>query len=222
MIIVLVIPYIWALTSNQFWRKEDTYREQPAVEFNHKVLVQLDVVDSSLDYPNTALLWSTEPAINALASDRFRPALVLANAQDDNSDVKAELFNVTVDFPLSVTESVVGIKALAFFNYQLSDRVSGRVALVFCFSLLSSVGRVGVGCDRGTSTCRTLLCWRGPVWCGGRVCVPVGVPVWPTVSLRLGVYMDGMDGMARTVQDHHGGRRRLPWKHVAARVSRSG
>ena len=87
------------------------------------MLVQLDVVDSSLDNTYTSLVWSTEAVVNVLANDLFRPARVLANANDDNKDGRADSFNITLDFPLAPTESVLGVQALSFFDFELSDRV---------------------------------------------------------------------------------------------------
>ena len=128
-VIIIIIPYIWAYTSHSFWLKEGTYREQPWMAFNHKMLVQLNVKDSSLDHEYTALMWSTEPAVNALANQQFRPAMIMANPTDDNGDARPDKFNITVDFPLSRTETVVGVQAIAFFDYELQDRVSGAACV---------------------------------------------------------------------------------------------
>jgi len=129
-LIAIIIPYLWAFTSESFWLKQSTYREQATLAFTHKVLVELEIVDSTLSNPYSALIWSTEPAVNAVANQLYRPAKILANSNDDNSDGKVDSVNITVDFPLSDDEQVVGVKALAFFNYQLNDRVSDMNCIV--------------------------------------------------------------------------------------------
>ena len=147
-LIIIIIPYLWAFTSQSFWLKSNTYREQPEVSFRHKVVLELAVMDSALEFPYTTLMWSTDSAVNNLFSNRFRPAVVLANPNDDNGDAKADWFNITVDVPLSDTESVVGVTALAFFDYQLDDRVS----VCACASAAISLG-IGTGNLMGGLLC---------------------------------------------------------------------
>jgi len=94
-----------------FWKLHSTYREQPVVEYQYKLIVELQAVDrnTGLKYE---IYYSTIDAANLLMAETgsFRMADVTVSSQDDNLDGLTDRFHITSEIPLGTSEDIVGIK----------------------------------------------------------------------------------------------------------------
>lgn len=117
LIAILVLPYFLAYASYDFWKKENTYWEQPEVQFEHKL--------ATIVHTSTGMaLFSTIPEFNKMSGfSNVRMPRVQSVEDDPNLDGKVDFFNLTVTLSLQSTEEVYGVSALAFFYTKFNGRV---------------------------------------------------------------------------------------------------
>jgi hypothetical protein len=116
------------------WLKHDTYREQPKVSFQYKVIFVAQVMEKitvnqgeendSNPFTPKELYFSTIGDINELRHESFRSASIKSREVDDNLDGVLDQLLLNIKMPLRVNEYVHGIKALAFINYELNSHIN--------------------------------------------------------------------------------------------------
>ncbi|KAM4833510.1 transmembrane protein 231 [Thomomys bottae] len=110
-----VPPLLVAFRSHGLWLKRSSYEEQPAVRFQHQVLL----VALLGPEPGGFLAWSTFPAFNRLQGDHLRLPLVSTREEDRNQDGKMDMLYFRLELPLQATENVLGVQLILTFSYQL-------------------------------------------------------------------------------------------------------
>jgi hypothetical protein len=126
-----IAPFFIAYASYSFWKKYESYREQPTVIPTHDFLLLVQGMSSGM--PFTAF-WSTVPEMNLLvANSQLRaPTLSKITDTDYNLDAKPELINFRVTIPVAATESVTSVRFMPFFAVNLTGYVKTDFAsLVF-------------------------------------------------------------------------------------------
>uniref|UniRef100_A0A8I3WB93 Transmembrane protein 231 n=1 Tax=Callithrix jacchus TaxID=9483 RepID=A0A8I3WB93_CALJA len=108
-------PLLVAFRSHGFWLKRSSYEEQPAVRFQHQVLLVALLGPESGGF----LAWSTFPAFNRLQGDRLRVPFVSTREEDRNQDGKMDMLHFKLELPLQSTEHVLGVQLILTFSYQL-------------------------------------------------------------------------------------------------------
>ncbi|XP_012868147.1 PREDICTED: transmembrane protein 231 [Dipodomys ordii] len=108
-------PLLVAFRSHGLWLKRSSYEEQPAVRFQHQVLL----VALLGPEPGGFLAWSTFPAFNRLQGDHLRIPLVSTREEDRNQDGKMDVLHFRLELPLQATENVLGVQLILTFSYQL-------------------------------------------------------------------------------------------------------
>uniref|UniRef100_A0A2R8MMG1 Transmembrane protein 231 n=1 Tax=Callithrix jacchus TaxID=9483 RepID=A0A2R8MMG1_CALJA len=103
------------LFNSGFWLKRSSYEEQPAVRFQHQVLLVALLGPESGGF----LAWSTFPAFNRLQGDRLRVPFVSTREEDRNQDGKMDMLHFKLELPLQSTEHVLGVQLILTFSYQL-------------------------------------------------------------------------------------------------------
>lgn len=110
------------------WLKHDTYREQPKVQFQYKLLLaaQLkektrnDNIESML---HKELYYSTIHEVNELRAESFRSASTIAREVDDDLDGVMDRLLTTIKMPLEANEYVFGVQAIVLIHYRLEAHV---------------------------------------------------------------------------------------------------
>ncbi|XP_069878048.1 transmembrane protein 231 isoform X1 [Dipodomys merriami] len=126
-------PLLVAFRSHGLWLKRSSYEEQPAVRFQHQVLL----VALLGPEPGGFLAWSTFPAFNRLQGDHLRIPLVSTREEDRNLDGKMDVLHFRLELPLQATENVLGVQLILTFSYQL-HRMSTFVMQSMAFLQSSS------------------------------------------------------------------------------------
>lgn len=116
--LLVVIPYIIGYATHGFWLKEDSFREQPNVQFKHQMMLMFQGSTPGTDY-----LWTTSSDLNDLAGDKVYPLEVTAHEEDSNNDGLSESLTIDVSVPLTEGQDITSIRALFVFDYQLSERI---------------------------------------------------------------------------------------------------
>ena len=123
-LLAMIIPYILTLSPKDYplgiWLKRDSYREQPEVNFQYKVIVVAQIKDEFGD-PNE-IYYSSMYELNALRPETFRAASVSSQEVDENLDGLVDLLALNIRIP-TIKEEVYGIQALIFLNYRLQNHV---------------------------------------------------------------------------------------------------
>ncbi len=124
-ILTIIIPYILTLSPNDYplgvWLKRDSYREQPNVHFQYKVVVVAQVKDIALQEPRE-LYYSTIRELNDLRPESFRSASLSSREVDENLDGLVDSITLKLKLP-TYEEHVYGIQALVFVRYRLQNHV---------------------------------------------------------------------------------------------------
>lgn len=114
-ILTLVLPFLVAYSSQGFWKRTDTYREQPDVNWKHELLVVLETLDDT-----SYICWSTFPRFNSLVEDHLRVPSINSREEDKDGDGRNDELSLRLEFPVTEAEKIVSIKLMLFFNYKLS------------------------------------------------------------------------------------------------------
>ena len=123
---LVIIPFLVAFGSHNFWLKRSTYFEQPLVQFKHKVAVVLEgfsSADGGATRRPLSLFWSSVPLMNDVFEANLRSPILRSWADDHNRDGTPDALHVFLRFPLNAGEDVHQVTSVATFDYQLRDRV---------------------------------------------------------------------------------------------------
>ena len=119
---VFTIIYPFYFWNNTLWTTRNSYQEQPNVSFLYKVIMVLQTT-STLNGASKEIYVSTLDTVNALRPDTFRMAAVQSYEEDTDLDGIIDWFQLKVDVPLNDDEKVMSMQTVAFFEYQLDQRV---------------------------------------------------------------------------------------------------
>ncbi|KAJ1555171.1 hypothetical protein HK096_007886 [Nowakowskiella sp. JEL0078] len=136
--LTLILPFILAYSSQSFWLKINSYREQPQIRFKKSLVL---ILGGTQSIPNTnidkeiSLLWSTDSTLNQLMSSYIRiPTIKVRNIYeriirsvaelDTNNDGRNDYLTLKVSVPLLPTEKIQSVRAILIFDYQISSRLS--------------------------------------------------------------------------------------------------
>jgi len=125
---VIIVPYLLAYNSHGFWRRENTYFEQPHVQYTHKVILLLsgyEVTDPGRPHDTVPLqlYYSSMPAVNAFHEDNLRASVLKSEEVDTDNDGLNDMIMVEATMPLRPTEAIYACTMLVFVQYRLNDRV---------------------------------------------------------------------------------------------------
>jgi transmembrane protein 231 len=119
-IFTLVVPfYFW---NGQFWKTQDSFREQPHVSFLYKVIMVLEAVSPTTGQQKEIFV-SNLDAINMLRHETSRMANIQSHEADANLDGTNDYFDLEINVPLNPDEQIKRMQTIAFFDYQLKKRV---------------------------------------------------------------------------------------------------
>lgn len=115
--------YIYTLTytstHTDLWSKENTYLEQPKVDFEHKIAYYTQ------DLAGSTRAWSTIPEFNSVIGyENVRIPIVKSTELDVNLDHLVDFIDFDISIPLQAGESINDITLLLFFEVTLQGRVS--------------------------------------------------------------------------------------------------
>jgi len=117
---VLFLPFFMAYNEGSFWLKTSSYREQPRVLYEKKLVVRLDGLDA--DGAPSSVFYSTVKPLNALHQATYRPAVVRSTEDDGNLDGLVDAVTISVTLPVAPGETVLAATAAAFFDVRLRNR----------------------------------------------------------------------------------------------------
>jgi hypothetical protein len=133
-----------------FWKKFETYREQPTVHATHDYLLLMQGTSSNGARPLT-VFWSTIPEMNnlvpnsqlraPLASLVYNMSQLLGvgfllsvtgcghffaqfDERDLNLDMKPEMINMQISMPINSDEAITSIRFLAFMAVNITVPIS--------------------------------------------------------------------------------------------------
>jgi len=120
----LILPFFLAYTNvPSFWLKTHTYREQPSITFQHKVLGTLQGTKKIRGIDRQMqIVFSSMTDVENL----YGPELRVCNLQnielDFNRDGITDEFHFTALCPLAKGETILGASVATFFRTKLSSR----------------------------------------------------------------------------------------------------
>ncbi|KAJ8600718.1 hypothetical protein CTAYLR_003929 [Chrysophaeum taylorii] len=116
-----ILPFFLAYESSAaFWLKTNTYREQPKVIFEHKVLGLLHGRDSN-DNP-LQIVYTSMAALAHLFEANLRSPVLRSIEIDKNRDAIPDRLHLSVLVPLQRGETILASSFVAFFNVKLRNR----------------------------------------------------------------------------------------------------
>lgn len=118
------------------WLKHDTYREQPKVKFQYRVIVVVQAkvkVENNEDETNSTtenasmlpkeIYYSTFDEINEKRPESFRASSTTSREADDDMDGIMDRLLLKVNIPIDRNEFVYGVQALVFVTYKIENHV---------------------------------------------------------------------------------------------------
>jgi len=121
--LAFVLPLVAAWTSDHFWIKQKTYREQPKMTFKKKMMIILQTKDSAQNDGVSTLSWCTNEYGNEIMSSSIRVPVVREMEKDDDRDGSTDTMELNVRVPLKRTEAVHGVWFIALYRYRLTEHV---------------------------------------------------------------------------------------------------
>eukprot|EP00632_Arachnochrysis_sp_CCMP2950_P014664 CAMPEP_0185695460 /NCGR_PEP_ID=MMETSP1164-20130828/4537_1 /TAXON_ID=1104430 /ORGANISM="Chrysoreinhardia sp, Strain CCMP2950" /LENGTH=334 /DNA_ID=CAMNT_0028362319 /DNA_START=1 /DNA_END=1005 /DNA_ORIENTATION=+ len=120
---LVVVPFFVAYTNvPSFWLKTNTYREQPTVQYEYKVLGLLEGRDASTGLPWHAYYSSLGVAEARLFRDALRVPVLRSIEVDQNRDGLADRFQLEALVPVAADEHVYASRLVVFFDVKLRKR----------------------------------------------------------------------------------------------------
>ncbi|ELU17778.1 hypothetical protein CAPTEDRAFT_136151, partial [Capitella teleta] len=104
-------------SSSGFWKKIESFSEQPDVNFKYEMLL---ILDTSLD--GDYVTWSTYQNYNQLQMEKLRVPVVKAKESDVNGDGRNDELDLSIQMPLLDAEKVYGVKLILIYDYLLTVR----------------------------------------------------------------------------------------------------
>ncbi|XP_069822253.1 transmembrane protein 231 isoform X3 [Dendropsophus ebraccatus] len=114
LVLTYIPPLLVAYRSQGFWLKQNTYEEQPKVNFRYEALL-IALNSNTGGY----IAWSTFQTFNSLVGDRLRIPQVSVREEDKNQDGKMDQLIFNLELPLLPVENVYGVQLILTFSYQL-------------------------------------------------------------------------------------------------------
>ncbi|ELU05079.1 hypothetical protein CAPTEDRAFT_227912 [Capitella teleta] len=99
----------------RFWKKIESFSEQPDVNFKYEMLL---ILDTSLD--GDYVTWSTYQNYNQLQMEKLRVPVVKAKENDVNGDGRNDELDLAIEMPLLDAEKVYGVKLILIYDYLLT------------------------------------------------------------------------------------------------------
>lgn len=122
------------------WLKHDTYREQPKVKFQYKVIFIAQIKNKILQeidgkiiesFTSKELYYSTIDGMNELRTETFRAASTTSREIDNDFDGVMDRLLMEIKMPLKANEYVHGIQFIALLNYRLDTHVRMEMESLF-------------------------------------------------------------------------------------------
>ncbi|CAM1299132.1 TMEM231 (predicted) [Pycnogonum litorale] len=111
-LVTFIAPLLIAYRSQGFWKKEDSYREQPDVHYKHEIIL---MIQTQKDFVG----WSSFSSYNQLLQKHLRVPMIKSHQKDVNYDGKLDSITFTIEFPIKNDENITGISLLLLFDYKL-------------------------------------------------------------------------------------------------------
>eukprot|EP00158_Paraphelidium_tribonemae_P001187 Partr_v1_DN24088_c0_g1_i2_m34574 putative Transmembrane component of the tectonic-like complex, a complex localized at the transition zone of primary cilia and acting as a barrier that prevents diffusion of transmembrane proteins between the cilia and plasma membranes. Required for ciliogenesis and sonic hedgehog SHH signaling len=112
--ILLIVPFIIGYSLGGFWLKQGVWVEQPNVQFQKDIIVELAGAS------NTFITWSTRPEYNKYQLSSLRVPTVKSREIDSDRDGLVDWIEFQVSMPMLPSESVQSVRAAFFLDYKLS------------------------------------------------------------------------------------------------------
>ena len=117
----IVVPFFLAYTNvPSFWLKTNTYREQPQVEYEYKVIGLLQGLDSHNE--PIQIFYSSMSTVNYLFQSQLRVPTLRSIQIDKNRDGSPDRFQLQALIPVTKGEKILASSIVAFFNVKLRRR----------------------------------------------------------------------------------------------------
>lgn len=135
-LVVLIVPFFLAVSTNGFWSSALIYKEQPIVLYNNELVVTTlassqSISNSQLSNSLSSGLFSTIGWLNDLHSSNLEIVDIQSTIIDSNADLKPDLYV----FNFTLYKSPISLKNLKIFiqfEYILRERVNlDMMGLVF-------------------------------------------------------------------------------------------
>jgi transmembrane protein 231 len=123
----IILPFFIAFSTYEFWKKRETYFEQPKVVYRKELLMEVysesEIIENNslVRVPSTQF-FSTIGELNDLYFQRLSPVLLKSSKLDSNFDDYAEEFNFNLTL-FSSGNDVKNIKVVTFYEYQIRKRI---------------------------------------------------------------------------------------------------
>lgn len=125
--VAIILPFFIAFASHEFWKKRETYYEQPQVFYRKELLVEVyseteTLVGSSIIKTPSIQFFSTIGDLNDFYFENFSPMILKSSKLDSNFDDYAEEYNFNLTMYTS-GDNIKNIKILSFYDYQIRKRI---------------------------------------------------------------------------------------------------
>lgn len=128
LLIAIILPFFLAFSTYDFWKKQETFLEQPKVLYRKELLVAIQsestsISGSSISSTTSSHFFSTLGKLNEMYFESLFPMKVESSLIDFNFDKHPDSyeFNITAKIPSS---QIRNIKILSFYDYRIKKRVS--------------------------------------------------------------------------------------------------
>ncbi|MFH4982732.1 hypothetical protein AB6A40_009441 [Gnathostoma spinigerum] len=116
-IIVFILPLIICFASQGFWKKTNTYWEQPGLMFKNRYIFVVRCDDTDKYFVH-----SSYPVINLAESSRLKIPIFEMIPSDRNDDRLPDEIKILVRFPVESDDRITGILWMLLFDFRLQLR----------------------------------------------------------------------------------------------------
>ena len=128
-LIVIIVPFFLAASTNGFWIQSDKYTDQASVFFRGEILLSVLTESKTVSSSNTIIstmntkYYSSVGVLNELNSLTMMPVNIQSTYWDYNYDYKPDLYDFNITLYISPSQ-VRNIKVFTNFDYRLRNRVT--------------------------------------------------------------------------------------------------
>ncbi|XP_065212516.1 transmembrane protein 231-like [Planococcus citri] len=115
-IFCFVLPFIFAYSSNGFWIKENSYREQPIVKFKYQYLIILEAKTANSHF---SLICSTYQYLKSKTAYSNNCSLMKVIEIDENEDGKNDRMKMTLHITNVSSLDIDSFHLILIFDYKL-------------------------------------------------------------------------------------------------------
>ncbi|KAI6175218.1 hypothetical protein M3Y99_01982200 [Aphelenchoides fujianensis] len=118
--LIITLTLVLAFESQGFWKKTNTYLEQPAVQLSKRCMIVLG--DGSAD-PFNYFFWSPFGDLNRAQADRL--VMPVVEVQDADRDQDSRVDEITMNIALRMTNTSFRVRSvywMLFYSAQLKQR----------------------------------------------------------------------------------------------------